>query len=539
MRVPGIGAVPRVGLAVAALALVVAPRPAAAQGAAPLQPLDPAYRELERLRAFGLVDTAFVGHRPWSRDEVARQAAEAGRNVGRLDPPRRATAEDILNRLLRRFGDGAPLLTELRADLTWTDGRPRSVPPNDLARWEADVAPLTAHDQGRDPARGTTAGLEAEAVATLGPHVAVALRPRADLSRGPGALPDRERLRLHAGHLRAVLGGAALTAGRVHAVWGQAVHGGLALSHNARAPLTVRVETARPVTLPWVLGALGPSRHAVAWADLGTEGRAFPHAFLLTLRSSFQPRPGLEVGVGVISQQGGEGAPGASVLERVADLLILPAVLDREAYRFSQKMAVFDIRARFPSLGAMEAYLEGSFDDFDIGGPATGLWQDAGWVLGARWAALDEAGRLGLTLEGQHTGLRFYGHMDFTGGMTLERRLLGSELGPDANGLLARVDLDPGNGRSLAVEAAWERRSNDRWILVEEDPYRFERTARLPKETRWRMVASVARLDGDVEIDARAGLERIRSFAFAAGDDRIHGLLRAVVTWRPGSGARR
>ncbi|MDQ3949129.1 MAG: hypothetical protein M3282_02185, partial [Gemmatimonadota bacterium] len=105
---------------------------------------DLTYRHVERLVAEGLVDTVHVGQRPYSRREVARIAAEAERNLPRLEAKASDTtlsagartaygrrlerARAILAVLRAEYGTdgraGTRLLESAAADWTWTNSPP-------------------------------------------------------------------------------------------------------------------------------------------------------------------------------------------------------------------------------------------------------------------------------------------------------------------------------------------------------------------------------------------------------------------------------
>ncbi|MBW3534895.1 MAG: capsule assembly Wzi family protein [Gemmatimonadetes bacterium] len=403
-----------------------------------------------------------------------------------------------------------------------------------MVRTAAVTNPLLAYDEGRPTVEGATFGLEIEGGFDPGRRAALVVRPRIQAGFAATGARDTQPVFLREIYGRLLLGKAALTVGRAPVTWGQGLSGGLLLSHNP-APLTmVGASTDRGVVLPGFLRFLGPSHHQFFVAELGEEGRTHPHALLINLRSSFRPHDRVEVGVGLLNQQGGEGAPGATLLERVADVLIVPDLLRSGGdYQFSQKMALADLRVRFPDAGGLEVWLEAVLDDFDLGRVGSMLWEDGGWLLGARLARLDDAGHVSLAVEGQHTGVRFYGHLDFAGGVTLDRRVLGSELGMAGDGLYARLALDRGGPWSFALDGAWERRSNDRYRLVESPPD-LVRTAVLPKEERWRTVLAGERLgDGGAwSVGLQAGYELARRFAFRAGDTRHSVLLRMVAVAR-------
>ena len=527
-----------------------------ALGAAPIRgqatphlpPSDPAYNDLGRLAAWGLIDTLAVARRPWSRRQAAGMVAQALRSRDRLadDPALAATASTLLDRLSRRLGpelarlgvvDAAaegwlPLVDEVRLDARWTDSPPRAVPSNEVALIDAVVNPLVAYDEGRPVEEGVATGVEVAFRGRLGDPLAFSVRPRvAVVAATPGGTGEATEVTLQNAHARLLLGGVALTAGRDHVLWGPAPRGGLMLSANPAALTMASLENEGPFTLPW----LGPTWLQLFYADLGTEAQRFPHTYVVGFRGSFLPHPRVEAGLGFLTQSGGEGSPEASLGDRLLDHLFFPDLfLDRE-FAFSQKMAGFDVRVRVPEARGMEVYVEGVIDDIDVDRFRSMVWEDGGWVAGVRLARLDDAGRWGLRVEGEHTGIRFYRHQDFSSGVTLERRILGSELGPDANALRVGVTWDRDPVNAFALDAAWERRSNDHYLLVVGNPYYFARTRILPKEVRRRVVGTWEHRrwePGSWLVRAQGGYEHVGHFAFSRTGSQHNLLARLVVEVR-------
>src|SRR5688572_9565548 len=131
-------------LAMGALSLAPGTAPGQARATATGRIQDLASRHAERLVAEGLVDTVHGGQRPYSRREVARIAAEAERNLPRLEAKAADTtltaakrtafarridrARAVLAALRGEFGidgrGGTRLLESAAADWTWTNSPP-------------------------------------------------------------------------------------------------------------------------------------------------------------------------------------------------------------------------------------------------------------------------------------------------------------------------------------------------------------------------------------------------------------------------------
>ena len=285
--------------------------------------------------------------------------------------------------------------------------------------------------------------------------------------------------------------------------------------------------------------ATSPVKGAVFLADLGARQR-YPGGKLTGFRVSAHPF-GLqrwELGAGTVNQWGGEGAPRASLGDRLLDqLVIIDSFLRTREFQASNKIAGLDTRLRFPSLGGLAAYYEVQFDDFDLARVGSAFRQDAAHLLGLRAAALGAGGNWELGVEGRRTGVRLYQHTQFSTGVDYRRFLLGDPLGPQGRGAYLRAGRRSGGGGAW-LDLAAERRRNDQYESSETPPpFHFVPTGSRPPETRLRAVAtweSPARGGrGALALLAQAGVERVTGFDFVAGATRTNGLARAGVEWRP------
>ncbi len=530
-------------------ATLLLPLPVAGQASVHLQPLDAVHRNLDRLAAWGLIDTVLIGQRPYSRAQAARLTVRAVRGRSRLgdQSPVAPAADRALARLkdrlapelarlgvtTERAGD-APLLGEARLDATWTDSPPRDVPSNQVGTSAARINPLHAYELGRFLGEGTTLGLEIEIARSLGGWIAGTVRPRAQLAVPPEG-GSEATVELQAGHARLLLGNAAITLGRDHVVWGQAPRGGLVLSPNPGSLLLLSLTTEHPVVLPGPFAWFGPSRYQLFLADLGTEAQRYAHSKLFGWRLSFLPHRRLEMGVQFLVESGGDGAPEASLGERILDHLFFPDLFTKREFLFSNKVAGLDVRLRVPEAHGLEVWVELAIDDIDVRRFRSMLWEDGSWNVGVRFARVDPAGTLGLRIEAQHIGIRMYEHGDFTSGLTVERQLIGSALGPDANGVTLGVDWEADARNDLFLEGSVERRSNDPYELIVGTPFYFARLGIRPKELRWRVRAAWEHRPESGELWSlrlEGGYEYAKHFAFSRGDIRHNLLVRTVVEAR-------
>lgn len=533
------------GVATAAAAWV--PLPAQATADIPFEA--EAYGQLDRLRGLGVVDHYVKGHRQLSRLHVQRLVGAAWARLPTLDatPRRRAAAAGILRQLGDRYGVAVPpwadtvgaSMARRAGDAARVDGAsvsgihlsspPLVLPGAGMTAIDALVNPLSDGRGGRRIGDGTTAAAELGASAELGAWAAAAVHPRAIVVNHRGGA-TRTALDLLAAYLTAGAGNARLTAGRVPVGYGQGMDGGLLASHNAPGLDMIQLRSDLPAQLPGFMRRIGPMHGALFLADLGP-AQNFPHSKLAGWKVSVMPSPNIELGVSVATHTAGSGAPPASLGERIVDLLPLIDVLlyqDRDLL-FSNKLAGVDARWRHARSGT-EVYLDMMLDDFDVRRVGSSLWEDAGYVAGVSMPALGSAAQLRIDAEVQHTGLRFYEHVQFTSGITSEQRIIGLPLGPQGNALVTRASWTSPDGSRLSLLAVAEQRSGDQWVTrvtgSDDSGFRFVRTQDEPEERRLRSVvewtAPLARRG--LRMAVSGGLERASNHAFSAGVSRTNAL---------------
>lgn len=493
------------------------------------------YRQIERLRGFGLVDDDVAGQGPFSRLHVQLLAHQARANLARLDamPERRAAAEHLIAAMRDEHGapgdargariDGADL------SATLLDSPARAIVGAGMTQIDATVNPIADNRGGRRFADGATLAMEVAASGEAGKHVAFAIHPMltgAD-ARGGAARADID---FRALNVTVGAANARLTVGRTPLLHGQGMSGGLFLSHNAPALDLVQLRSDRPARLPGFLGRLGPVQGSLFVADLGRH-QNYPNAKLAGWKVTVLPSSRLELGVSVATHTAGRGAPAASFGERVVDLLPLIDVLflqDRDL-QFSNKLAGVDVRWR---TGGAEIYLDAMADDFDIRRVRSSLWEDAGYVAGVTLPAFGSRGQWRFDAEYQHTGLRFYEHVQFTSGMTSEQRILGIPLGPQGNGVIGRARWSGRDESELSVSAAIERRSGDQWVTSVTGPddagWQFIKVDDRPEEVRLRVLGGWVKPlpSRGLRLVVETGGERSQNHGFIGGERRLNLMAR-------------
>jgi hypothetical protein len=521
--------------AVACLALLAAPL--AAQGTALVLPGDPAYRDLDRLAALGMLDTVVMGHRPYSRREIARLASAAERSVRRRAGNGAARGSDevaeLVRALSRRFAsDGAT--APRSAVLAPFDGGAAGYTGSSVQRRalvgegreiEATIGAFGDRRLGRPEVRGHGAWLEMAHRVEPAPFLAGTARERVELRAPRDAGVAGGDAELLVASVRARAGNVALTAGRSPVAWSQETGTGLLFASDAPALDMISVSGERPWVLPGFLRRAGAVQGTLLLADLGASA-VRSHSRLLAYKLSVAPSPRVEIGGSFTSRFGGEGARPASVGDRLIDFLPFVDIFRRHNYTDtsrtleveSDKMLGLDGRLRLPGV-----VLSGELvvDDFDVHRIPTLLTWDGSQSLRITVPRLARDD-LALGLSAIHTGIRAYQHYQLSAGHASRGRLLGDELGPDAKAFGAELAWRPryGTTLSLAARSAIHSRAEYQYV-VDGSFFALRRVTAASNELRDRLVvAASTRPRDDMLLAVRLGALRTRNHAFTGATRR-------------------
>ena len=541
--------------------------------------LDPAYADVELLAAAYLVETLAAGEAPHSRAAFARWAAEAAQRAS--DSGREALrprVAEALARLLRRFpgppvrdsqaadsmlaaaaaasvsvarrvgdvgreaaGPGrAPVASasvalrvrDAQADLWLAHSPYRPLGPGAAGGIDGLLNPLLQRNQGRKIADGWTASAEF-AVEVESGRFAASFHPRGWLHAPRGAEPASVSATFNAAYARLLMGPLALEAGRNPTTMGHGRDGGPLLSNNTRGFDMVRLTTERPVRLPGPLRGWGQWRASALVARMGAD-RDVPGSWLSAFRLSNRPGAHTEFALVYVNLQGGEGAPDGTLGERAIDIL-LPFL--GGAIPLSDKAGGVDLHVTVPSI---RTHFFTNFVATDLrtnGDQALrAFWQDAIWAFGARTYGLGSEGRLDVWADAKSAGPLPHTHHQYTSGLTLDGRVLGDPLGPNARGVSVGFAWTVPEWK-VEASAAQERYSADEWRLegaFEGDtrPWVWTKTADFPSEVRRRLTVEWRRAlePGRTALGVRVAYERVANFAFT-GRSRNNFAVRVRAHW--------
>ena len=493
-----------------------------AQGYSFVPPNASVYADIDLLASAGLIDTVATAVRPYTRAEIARLLAEARRNIA-TRTGNMTWAQRLIDRDLARYEMVARGVNYVAMDVAAMDSPARPVPSDFNGSMDASVNPLAAWRGGRSVANGEAVSLETMHTMDLGRHLTIAVSPRfsGDHRRSGG---DGASARLQTANLSMSFGNLVAEIGRDYAMFGPAPTGGLLLSANAPSLDMLRIATRRPAALPWLFRHLGPANGTLLIADLGTDHQIHPHAKLVGYHMGIAPHPNVELGVEVIDETGGRGAPPASFADRILDAIPpIDAWRTGSDFQFSNKLAGVDARWRIPSWAGLELYLEGVVDDMDIRRLRSSLLDDGGVIGGISLACLVECGRLAARFEYHQTGIRYYTHTDFASGIEAQGIMLGDPLGPRGLGGYATVESRAGAGGTFAITGGYEVRSGNRYGSAGNGShsanFHFVQIEHRPGEHRRRLVSTWTgpMAGGRADLIVSAGVERTTNFNFNGG----------------------
>ena len=508
-----------------------------AQGTA-VVPLDhPAYADIDRLIELGVLHSAIVGQRPYSRREMLRLYA----SLTRLEPvgtsPSNVAAEQAIRRLQSHLGldsgsgaePGWAPIDAASLTLSNTDARRRGFAGSITRELEATTDPLAVRRLGTPPPRGQSLALELEHVVEPASWITLHARERFEGIHATDASGASGRAELLLGGVRMRYRNTAFQIGREQVAWAQRTGDGLLLASDAPALDLVSIASDAPFGLPGPFRRLGPVQATLLLADLGTSV-ARSHSKLLAYKASIAPRPGLEVGAFFLNHFGGQGGRASSLGNRLIDFLPFVDIFRGHNYTDttrtldvdSDKQLGVDGRMRFDALGGLTVATELLIDDFDVHRiPTLFTWDGAQSVR----IVMPRFGRSAFSgeLSAKHTGIRTYTHGSLSDGITTRGRLLGDEIGPDAKSFGALLHWRPAGPTDVSVEGRSAIYSRADYVTVEQGKSYFviRRTGDASNEQRDGMTVVVTReLGRAMRLSTRVAGERIRNADFSGGSRR-------------------
>lgn len=509
---------------------------------------DPAYRDIDKLVALGLVKDAIYGQRPWSRREFARMVANAENHLQEIPVPLapddreispRIAAFEILERLKSRFheeltdagttsGEQKTFrlhpLEKVRFDYTILDSpsRPFSI-NNGLGNLNAASNPLTAYSEGRHYVDGNTLGLETTHAAKLTPYLSLYARPRFEILFPSNGSTEFNPL-FQQVYAKFAYRNFELEVGRDSLIWGQGEFGGLMFSNNARPLDMIKMTSSAPFFHPWIFRYLGPSKYTFFIANLGPEAD-FPYAFLFGIRASARPVSFLELGFNHTIIMGGDGAPAIKWFDPISEFFFVRRGGVRgQGSQLADHRFGIDWRLRIPWMRNSEWYFEALWDDFGRETISANITEQMGFTSGFYIPRMTPDGWADLRLEYSHIPPVFYRHGTWRSGYSLNRNLLGLDGGPDNDEIDLRLGFNLDRNHRLRFDFIYRNTDNDTYtqsLSSNGAPDRVVKIADGPTEHRFQ---AQTRWSWDITenfgLEIGIGYERALNFNFSKPDDR-------------------
>jgi hypothetical protein len=430
-------------------------------------PLDHwSYRAIDTLVGFGLVRTAVLGTKPFTRAEMARLIVEASQRVDGLRPQQSVVARDLLQRLHAafqdevRFRDGQAVkvpatllkpLDELAVQYVHLDGIPtRMLPVSSIDATEG--TPLVRNNEGINYRDGENFLLTTTTYGKVWDWFAFFVQPLFSLK---GDLDDEldATARLHTGYAKGQLGPVELEFGRDAIRWGQGERGTLVFSNHAPPLDFIKVSTPQPVLLPGFLQHLGLFKAETFLTQLEGD-RDDARSKIWGWRLLAKPTTWFEMGVLEATQFGGKGVSGLRAQD-ILKILTFQRVGEEAGPNRANQLLAVDWRFTLPFLRFTQLYTEIGFEDRG----------DIGVLAGLYVPRLTSDGRTTFRFEWMRNTIHidkiagvWYAHGTFTSGFTFEGMVLGHANGGESQEFFWRLTRNLTDRAILGLDAAYRWR---------------------------------------------------------------------------------
>lgn len=515
------------------------------------------YRLVDKLVAARLVGNVIYGQKPYSRSEMARIAGVAKANLDALEVKYGEMSHElpeygrylnlrsyilpIINELQEKyreesialgFVEGKTSSIELHVvekinfDFQFMDSPWRRVPrTNGRGVVEAELNPFVDFTGGRKYVDGFSNSAEWTTWARFSKFVVLNLTPRVDvLILDDGNSEGGATLQSVYGKFS--ISNFELEVGRDEIVWGQGEHGGILISDNARSIDMVKISNDHPFRLPSFLKYIGDIKTTFFAGVFGSDWNGENHPIFTGLKFSFKPASFLELGVSQALIMKDDISFKDGVLEFFGyrpGIGITPSDIVLGAPNLTNRLTGVDMRITIPQMRCTQVYYE-MFTEACCG-VFEWLW---GYYGGVYVPRLSNSGNLDLRIEYRHFPPVFYRNGTLTAGWTLDDRILGDPLGPQADGVYLSSNYDINVNNTLRFQFAYEHYSADRIGGTTENPVVTESK---PKEDRYRTTIRYRRKQNNyITFIVTTGYERVKQFNFIRNNDRNNFLFQTILS---------
>ncbi|MGQ0811185.1 MAG: capsule assembly Wzi family protein [Nitrospiraceae bacterium] len=276
-----------------------------------------AYEAIERLTALGVIDSAMVVTKPYSRKEAAKYVARAVERVRADQVPldgREAIAEPLLDRLVKEFGPELAAKGVVKGSAGNTLGFLRygarvTTEVDGSSVGGGQTVRFRENRGGEYYVNGVQNQTDVRGWVEVNDWAALTVQPKFISNRhilGIGATNNSQNFYLREFMLKLSYFNIALEAGRGTQWWGPGYHGSLLLTDHAFPMDMIRLGSDEAFQLPWIFRELGHWKVQSFLAQLERD-RDFRRAKVFGLRISYLPTTWLELGITRLTQFNGEG----------------------------------------------------------------------------------------------------------------------------------------------------------------------------------------------------------------------------------------
>ena len=481
------------------------------------------YDALEKVVLAGLADQALLNTKPLSRVEAARIVAQA---VRRLDWDKygdynhRGYLEDVIYQLVEEFG---PELAEMGVKTPINKEASPSflgITPVDHAQFGISFASrkqAVVNNFGNSASKGGNSYSTLDGRAHAGDFFSIYYQPEFS-SDG-----DSYQGRLRTGYGKLTFWNTEIEVGRDSLWWGPGFRGSMLFSTNAGPLEQVRVGSAEPFRLPWLLSYLGPVKATFMAARLDKD-RVVPNAYVGGYRLSFAPARFLEVGHGRGLQFGGENRGFRA--KHLPVILFTDGSSDPSHPTNVNNLISYDMTIRISDAGRymfflrdMALYGEVGWDDTTHGSIVP---YKPGSIVGAYLTGFLGDPKLDLRIEYAKTSIRSFTHDTiYLDGFNYRGRVLSHFIGTQGSDLYARLTRWLTPDLMLGVQASQSEIGSTR----------FPDTLNLPREKRHSFGMDLSyRISDRSSILLGYDFARIRDRGFVAGRSGNDSLFRMEFT---------
>jgi len=415
------------------------------------------YDALEKIVLAGLAEEVLLNSKPLSRVEAARIVAQA---VRRLewdkygDYNHRGYMEELLYQLVREFG---PELAEMGIKTPLNPNGSagffsfKPVEHTEFGVGSATRSQTVVNNFGQGFKKGTSGTSTLDGRIQLGDFLSLYYQP--------GFLRDRETShgQLVSGYGKLTLASTELEVGRDSLWWGPGFRGSMSFSNNALPLDQVRLSSAEPFRLPWLLSYLGPVKTSLFIAQL-EQNRDHPGAKVSAWRFGFAPSRFVELGFNRMFQFGGKGRGTLNPGQFLGLLVTQGSDKPFKTTNVNNVMS-FDGTFRIPDVERYILIARDAAFYFDLGWDDTlfGLMvpDKPGGIVGTYLAGLFGDPKLDLRIEYAKTSDIQFTHAGYTSGFTYRGSLLSHFIGTKGDDLYFRLTRWVSPDLLLGVQTGW------------------------------------------------------------------------------------